>query len=202
MLSERWPRSGISSHLVLATLHPCLRGPTSEGLRPRDHSVTSCPQAALLFNASRAGTNTREKFGRSRERGYLDDRDQPGYWDAPGMPRAARCRKWASTSVRHPCRFRLFGVFCSQFSAIMKDVPAFLQQSQSSGPGQAAIWHRLEELYTKKWALRVDGRERALGAPERSDSQRNICCQGSESRLPAFQKLTGCDRLCLLYSLN
>ncbi|XP_031240814.1 26S proteasome non-ATPase regulatory subunit 13 [Mastomys coucha] len=32
----------------------------------------------------------------------------------------------------------------------MKDVPAFLQQCQSSGPGQAAIWHRLEELYTKK----------------------------------------------------
>uniref|UniRef100_A0A8I6A1J7 26S proteasome non-ATPase regulatory subunit 13 n=1 Tax=Rattus norvegicus TaxID=10116 RepID=A0A8I6A1J7_RAT len=32
----------------------------------------------------------------------------------------------------------------------MKDVPAFLQQSQSSGPGQAAVWHRLEELYTKK----------------------------------------------------
>uniref|UniRef100_A0A8C6CQM8 26S proteasome non-ATPase regulatory subunit 13 n=1 Tax=Moschus moschiferus TaxID=68415 RepID=A0A8C6CQM8_MOSMO len=32
----------------------------------------------------------------------------------------------------------------------MKDVPGFLQQSQSSGPGQAAVWHRLEELYTKK----------------------------------------------------
>ncbi|XP_026542116.1 26S proteasome non-ATPase regulatory subunit 13 [Notechis scutatus] len=32
----------------------------------------------------------------------------------------------------------------------MKDVPAFLQQSQSSGPGQAAVWHRLEELYNKK----------------------------------------------------
>lgn len=35
-------------------------------------------------------------------------------------------------------------------SAEMKDVPGFLQQSQSSGPGQAAVWHRLEELYTKK----------------------------------------------------
>lgn len=34
--------------------------------------------------------------------------------------------------------------------AVMKDVPGFLQQSQSSGPGQAAVWHRLEELYTKK----------------------------------------------------
>uniref|UniRef100_A0A8I5R240 26S proteasome non-ATPase regulatory subunit 13 n=4 Tax=Simiiformes TaxID=314293 RepID=A0A8I5R240_PAPAN len=32
----------------------------------------------------------------------------------------------------------------------MKDVPGFLQQSQSSGPGQPAVWHRLEELYTKK----------------------------------------------------
>ncbi|NXA23055.1 PSD13 ATPase, partial [Ibidorhyncha struthersii] len=32
----------------------------------------------------------------------------------------------------------------------MKDVPGFLQQSQSSGPGQAAVWHRLEELYNKK----------------------------------------------------
>ncbi|NXC01900.1 PSD13 ATPase, partial [Orthonyx spaldingii] len=32
----------------------------------------------------------------------------------------------------------------------MKDVPAFLQQSQSAGPGQAAVWHRLEELYNKK----------------------------------------------------
>ncbi|OWK10424.1 PSMD13 [Cervus elaphus hippelaphus] len=32
----------------------------------------------------------------------------------------------------------------------MKDVPGFLQESQSSGPGQAAVWHRLEELYTKK----------------------------------------------------
>ncbi|XP_042094107.1 26S proteasome non-ATPase regulatory subunit 13 isoform X4 [Ovis aries] len=32
----------------------------------------------------------------------------------------------------------------------MKDVSGFLQQSQSSGPGQAAVWHRLEELYTKK----------------------------------------------------
>uniref|UniRef100_A0A7N4V4H7 Proteasome 26S subunit, non-ATPase 13 n=1 Tax=Sarcophilus harrisii TaxID=9305 RepID=A0A7N4V4H7_SARHA len=32
----------------------------------------------------------------------------------------------------------------------MKDVPGFLQQSQSAGPGQAAVWHRLEELYTKK----------------------------------------------------
>nr|KAF6275546.1 proteasome 26S subunit, non-ATPase 13 [Myotis myotis] len=32
----------------------------------------------------------------------------------------------------------------------MKDVPGFLQQSQSSGPGEAAVWHRLEELYTKK----------------------------------------------------
>lgn len=35
-------------------------------------------------------------------------------------------------------------------AAEMKDVPGFLQQSQSSGPGQAAVWHRLEELYTKK----------------------------------------------------
>lgn len=32
----------------------------------------------------------------------------------------------------------------------MKDVPGFLQQSQSAGPGQAAVWHRLEELYNKK----------------------------------------------------
>ncbi|KAH0621047.1 hypothetical protein JD844_022057, partial [Phrynosoma platyrhinos] len=32
----------------------------------------------------------------------------------------------------------------------MKDVPGYLQQSQSSGPGQAAVWHRLEELYNKK----------------------------------------------------
>nr|XP_054293601.1 26S proteasome non-ATPase regulatory subunit 13 isoform X2 [Pongo pygmaeus] len=32
----------------------------------------------------------------------------------------------------------------------MKDVPGFLQQSQSSGLGQPAVWHRLEELYTKK----------------------------------------------------
>uniref|UniRef100_A0A452EQ23 PSD13 N-terminal domain-containing protein n=1 Tax=Capra hircus TaxID=9925 RepID=A0A452EQ23_CAPHI len=32
----------------------------------------------------------------------------------------------------------------------MKDVSGFLQQSQSSGPGQAAVWHRLEELYAKK----------------------------------------------------
>ncbi|KAI6068194.1 hypothetical protein LUU34_00823900 [Aix galericulata] len=35
-------------------------------------------------------------------------------------------------------------------AAAMKDVPGFLQQSQSSGPGQAAVWHRLEELYNKK----------------------------------------------------
>ena len=34
--------------------------------------------------------------------------------------------------------------------AVMKDVSGFLQQSQSSGPGQAAVWHRLEELYAKK----------------------------------------------------
>uniref|UniRef100_A0A2K6DEE1 26S proteasome non-ATPase regulatory subunit 13 n=1 Tax=Macaca nemestrina TaxID=9545 RepID=A0A2K6DEE1_MACNE len=33
----------------------------------------------------------------------------------------------------------------------MKDVPGFLQQSQSSGPGQPAVWHRLEELYTKNF---------------------------------------------------
>lgn len=32
----------------------------------------------------------------------------------------------------------------------MKDVPGFLQQSQSAGPGQPAVWHRLEELYNKK----------------------------------------------------
>uniref|UniRef100_G1KP11 26S proteasome non-ATPase regulatory subunit 13 n=1 Tax=Anolis carolinensis TaxID=28377 RepID=G1KP11_ANOCA len=32
----------------------------------------------------------------------------------------------------------------------MKDVPGYLQQSQSSGPGQAAVCHRLEELYNKK----------------------------------------------------
>uniref|UniRef100_A0A669R1L1 26S proteasome non-ATPase regulatory subunit 13 n=1 Tax=Phasianus colchicus TaxID=9054 RepID=A0A669R1L1_PHACC len=32
----------------------------------------------------------------------------------------------------------------------MKDVPGFLQQSQSAGPGQASVWHRLEELYNKK----------------------------------------------------
>lgn len=35
-------------------------------------------------------------------------------------------------------------------AAAMKDVPGFLQQSQSAGPGQAAVWHRLEELYNKK----------------------------------------------------
>ncbi|NXF49977.1 PSD13 ATPase, partial [Oceanites oceanicus] len=32
----------------------------------------------------------------------------------------------------------------------MKDVLGFLQQSQNSGPGPAAVWHRLEELYNKK----------------------------------------------------
>uniref|UniRef100_A0A663ESH9 26S proteasome non-ATPase regulatory subunit 13 n=1 Tax=Aquila chrysaetos chrysaetos TaxID=223781 RepID=A0A663ESH9_AQUCH len=46
------------------------------------------------------------------------------------------------------CRCRC--LFFLPPSAAMKDVPGFLQQSQSSGPGQAAVWHRLEELYNKK----------------------------------------------------
>uniref|UniRef100_F7BAR4 PSD13 N-terminal domain-containing protein n=1 Tax=Monodelphis domestica TaxID=13616 RepID=F7BAR4_MONDO len=32
----------------------------------------------------------------------------------------------------------------------MKDMPGFLQQSQSAEPDQASMWHRLEMLYTKK----------------------------------------------------
>lgn len=46
------------------------------------------------------------------------------------------------------CRYRCLLLLPP--SAAMKDVPGFLQQSQSSGPGQAAVWHRLEELYNKK----------------------------------------------------
>lgn len=55
------------------------------------------------------------------------------------------------TSGRHPCGADISALSLSLvIPAIMKDVPGFLQQSQSSGPGQAAVWHRLEELYTKK----------------------------------------------------
>lgn len=51
--------------------------------------MTSCPQAALIFNASRGGPITREKFDRCRERGYLDDRDQPGLGRSRHAPRGA-----------------------------------------------------------------------------------------------------------------
>lgn len=57
------------------------------------------------------------------------------------LPRPRRCPVSAAAAVPPPRRGP---------AAAMKDVPGFLQQSQSSGPGQAAVWHRLEELYTKK----------------------------------------------------
>lgn len=55
-----------------------------------------------------------------------------------------------SVSGGRPRGYRLRRASGPGLPAVMKDVPGFLQQSQSSGPGQAAVWHRLEELYTKK----------------------------------------------------
>lgn len=70
-----------------------------------------------------------------------------------GAPRLLRARAAGSDRALPaaiPAPLLSLWCCCPGLAAAMKDVPGFLQQSQSSGPGPAAVWHRLEELYTKK----------------------------------------------------
>ncbi|KAG8515724.1 26S proteasome non-ATPase regulatory subunit 13, partial [Galemys pyrenaicus] len=94
------------------------------------------PPGRALQNARRARAVTLTTSGAGRG-------------GAPSLPRAPRA---GSDCALPPPRSSLTAG-CAAYrglSVAMKDVPGFLQQSQSSGPGQAAVWHRLEELYTKK----------------------------------------------------
>ena len=67
------------------------------------------------------------------------------------MERRGRSRSSVRNGALAPLRPDIATIVLSPVvPAVMKDVSGFLQQSQSSGPGQAAVWHRLEELYAKK----------------------------------------------------
>lgn len=120
-----------------------LRVPQAAATRPGDGAAA--PRRPYAARAT--PPSPRRASSRARRRGYPGDRRAPG-----PRGRSRHAPRAAAPEVSEHFRRPGFLVVPLRWglSAEMKDVPGFLQQSQSSGPGQAAVWHRLEELYTKK----------------------------------------------------
>jgi hypothetical protein len=178
MLSERF-----ASHLVLAKRHPVSEDPslqawgyvTSQWLAVPRHLYSLMPQGqgqkpgrslAEVKNAVTLTTATREASG-----------------TLPACPARPRCRKWASTSVRHPCRFWLLSA-CVVPSSLQSWRMCRPSYSRVRAPGRARLpFGTVWKSCTRRSELRGwGGRERTVGGPGALISPEGQGCGGKGSR--------------------